>query len=154
MTAARRNQINRYKTRGGQYGNGFGMTLHSTYSNNEKESCYTCVYCSNRRCTVVGDSIVNIGKSAAYSCKHYRHDGNADTLTISKKQMDSKHEKSRSQSEKENRRLHLERGMRVIVRGYGPGMIRKIISNKVFIRFERKGPDYQFDYRDLQSRLL
>ncbi len=111
MTAYRKhNQTNRYKTRGGQYGNGYGMTLHSTYSNNEKESCYTCVYCSNRRCTVVGDSIFNLGKSAAYSCKHYRHDGNADTLTISKNQRNSKHDKSRSRSEKENRRFIWKEG--------------------------------------------
>lgn len=136
----------RYKTRGRSDGTGFGMGVHSYYENNEYESCYTCVHCADKKCTVKALSIWELGKRAAWDCRYYSHNGNAEILNITGRRLSSTPDPFHREKaiEAERKKGHYEKSVKVKPKldmqiqhvSFGQGRITRIQEDKVTVVFK------------------
>ncbi len=73
MSKSGAKNYNKYKTVGGQYGTGYGYSIVNLYNGEKVEriSCYSCVYCYEKKCSKVGMPIPMLGKDSWENCKYF-----------------------------------------------------------------------------------
>ena len=61
------------RTAGGQYRTGAGISIVNVYdgSPDERISCYSCNRCIEKRCSVTGLAIPQLGKNAWRNCRYF-----------------------------------------------------------------------------------
>lgn len=151
------------RTAGGQYRTGAGISIVNVYdgSDDERTSCYSCNRCIEKRCSVTGLSIPDLGKNAWQNCRYFmtssryyeNRERELEELNTARER-ENRTWKSQSAISNTGQKRDYRKGQTVLHREFGKGVISEVNRNGKEVRIVVEFSESWFDCRRFDLNYL